>query len=133
LEVKKMRGHRDLAAWQQGMLLVKEIYWSTQDFPKHEIYGLANQLRRAAVSIPSNLAEGASRNSRKEFHHFIGNARGSLAEVETQVEIAKDLGYFSEAIASSLLKRIAQLGRLLTGLRNWSRSDIVVGGKRTEK
>jgi four helix bundle protein len=128
-----MRGHRDLAAWQQGMLLAKEIYRDTQDFPKHEIYGLANQLRRAAVSIPSNLAEGASRNSRKEFHHFIGNARGSLAEVETQVEIAKDLGYCSEEIASSLLKRIAQLGRLLTGLRNWPRSRIVVGGKSTEK
>jgi four helix bundle protein len=124
-----MRGHGDLAAWQHGMLLVKEIYRSTQGFPKHEMYGLTGQLRRAAVSIPSNLAEGASRNSPGEFHQFIGNARGSRAEVETQIEIARDLGYMNEEVASSLLKRIVQLGRLLTGLRNWSRLQIASRSK----
>jgi four helix bundle protein len=119
-----MPGHRDLIAWQKAMQLVKDTYRSTEQFPKHELYGLSGQLRRAAVSVPSNLAEGASRNSRKEFHHFIGTARGSLAEVETQIEIAKDLGYMREPSASNLLTRVAELGRMLTGLRSWSSSGL---------
>lgn len=119
-----MGGHRDLVAWQKAMQLVKDVYRFTEEFPKHELYGLASQLRRAAVSVPSNLAEGASRNSRKEFHHFIGTARGSLAEMETQIEIAKDLGYMKEPFASSLLTRVAELGRMLTGLRSWSLSGL---------
>lgn len=117
-----MGGHRDLVAWQKAMQLVKEIYRATESFPRHELYGLANQLRRAAVSIPSNLAEGAARNSRKEFHQFIGTARGSLAEVETQVEIARDLSYVQEPVASDLLVRVAEVGRMLSGLRTWSAS-----------
>mgnify|MGYP003949185719 CR=1 FL=1 len=119
-----MPGHRDLIAWQKAMHLVRDIYRSTEQFPTHELYGLSGQLRRAAVSVPSNLAEGASRNSRKEFHHFIGTARGSLAEVETQIEIAKDLGYMREPSASNLLTRVAELGRMLTGLRSWSSSGL---------
>ena len=115
-----MGGHRDLVAWQKAMQLVKEVYRATEGFPGHELYGLANQLRRAAVSIPSNLAEGAARNSRREFHQFIGTARGSLAEVETQVEIARDLGYIQEVAASDVLIRVAEVGRMLTGLRTWS-------------
>lgn len=115
-----MPGHRDLIAWQKAMALVKDIYRSTEEFPNHELYGLASQLRRAAVSIPSNLAEGAARNSRREFHQFIGTARGSLAEVETQVEIARDLGYMHQPLATDLLSRVSELGRMLTGLRTWS-------------
>ena len=112
-----MGGHRDLIAWQKSMRLVREVYTQTGYFPKHELYGLASQLRRAAVSIPSNLAEGANRNSRKEFHQFVGTARGSLAEVETQVEIARDLSYIAEPTANDLLMQIEELGRILTGLR----------------
>ena len=102
------------------MELVTEIYRVTRSFPKDELYGLVSQLRRAAVSVPSNLAEGHGRNSRKEFHHFIGQARGSLAEVETQVEIAKNLGFLRPDCTSELLMKIAEVGRMLTGLRAWS-------------
>jgi four helix bundle protein len=115
-----MRGHRDLIAWQKAMGLVTEIYTCTQRFPREELYGLSNQLRRAAVSVPSNLAEGYSRNSRNELHHFVGQARGSLAEVETQVEIARNLGYLSANACEELLSTVNEVGRLLTGLRAWS-------------
>ena len=104
-----MCGHRDLVAWQKAMSLVRDIYRHSENFPKHEVYGLASQLRRAAVSIPSNVAEGANRNSRREFHQFVGTARGSLAEVETQVEIARDLAYVPDQVAKDLLQRIAEL------------------------
>lgn len=117
--MKNVHGHRDLMAWQKAMALVTEIYRVTCEFPQCELYGLVSQLRRAAVSVPSNLAEGHGRNSRKEFHHFIGQARGSLAEVETQVEIARNLGYVTPGQASELLVRIAEVGRILTGLRTW--------------
>ena len=88
-----MEGYRDLVAWQKAMELVTDVYRVTQEFPKEEIYGLTSQLRRAAVSIPSNLAEGQGRNSRREMYHFAGNARGLLFEVETQIEIASRLGF----------------------------------------
>ncbi len=78
-----MKGHRDLLVWQKSMALVTDIYRVTQTFPQNELYGLTNQIRRAAVSVPSNLAEGHGRTSRKEFHRFVGQARGSLTEVET--------------------------------------------------
>jgi len=115
-----MRGHRDLIAWQKAMDLVTEICSCTQCFPREELYGLSNQLRRAAISVPSNLAEGYSRNSRNELHHFVGQARGSLAEVETQVEIAKNLGYVNANACEGLLSRVNEVGRLLTGLKAWS-------------
>lgn len=115
-----MRGHRDLVAWQKAMELVTGIYRATQGFPKDELYGLVSQLRRAAVSIPSNLAEGYGRNSRNEFHHFIGQARGSLLEVETQVEIARNLGYLDAETCLCLLSRTDEVGRIIAGLRAWS-------------
>jgi four helix bundle protein len=99
------------------MGLARDIYRHSGEFPKHEVYGLASQLRRAAVSVPGNLAEGANRNSRGEFHQFVGTARGSLADVETQVEIARDLDYIAPPVAEGLLQRIAELGRVPTGLR----------------
>jgi len=115
-----MKGYRDLIAWQKAMELVTEIYRISQRFPKEELYGLTNQLRRAAVSIPSNLAEGHGRNSPKEFHHFAGNARGSLLEVETQLEIALNLGYLSKEIANQLQLKTAELGKIINGLREWA-------------
>jgi four helix bundle protein len=87
------RSYRDLIAWQKAMKLVAEIYGATRRFPREECYGLTNQLRRAAVSVPSNIAEGQARFSQKEFHHFLSQARGSLVEIETQLLIAKDLEY----------------------------------------
>ena len=98
------------------MALVVNIYRCTQAFPKIETYGLTSQLRRAAVSIPSNIAEGQARLSTGEFKQFLGNARGSLMEVETQVFIARDLGYLELNQSESLLKDAAEVGRILNGL-----------------
>jgi len=119
-----MKGHRDLVVWQKAMDLVTEIYRVTRGFPKDELYGLTSQLRRAAISVPSNLAEGHGRNSRKEFHHFLGQARGSLTELETQLEIARNLGYLKEHEASVLLAQSAEIGRMLNGLRVWAQSSV---------
>ena len=87
--------YRDLIAWRKAMHFVRDIYDSTRAFPKEELYGLTNQLRRAAVSIPSNIAEGQARYSPKEFCHFLSHARGSLVEIETQILVSQDLGYLS--------------------------------------
>jgi four helix bundle protein len=87
------RSYKDLVAWQRAMELVTATYKSTAGFPKEEQFGLTSQLRRAAVSIPSNIAEGQGRLSEKEFRYFLGQARGSLMEVETQFQIAQNLGY----------------------------------------
>lgn len=119
-ELTNKKGHRDLVAWQKAMKLVSEIYRATRGFPKEEIYGLTVQLRRAAVSVPSNLAEGHGRTSRREFHQFVSQARGSLTEVETQLEIAQDLGYLDEAAAVDLLKKASEIARMLNGLLVWS-------------
>jgi len=89
------RSYRDLIAWQKAMKFVVEIYEVTQQFPKEERHRITNQLRRAAVSVPSNIAEGQARFSQKEFHHFLSQARGSLSEIETQFLIARDLRYIS--------------------------------------
>jgi four helix bundle protein len=114
-----MKGHRDLQVWQKSMHFVTDIYRETATFPRSEVYGLTNQVRRAAVSVPSNIAEGCGRSSKKEFAHFLCNARGSLLEVETQLEIAKNLGYLPEKNASELLSRTNEIGRMLNGLRSW--------------
>jgi four helix bundle protein len=100
------------------MALVLDIYRSTQTFPKTETYGLVSQLRRAAVSIPSNIAERQARLSTGEFWQFLGNARGSLVEVETQVLLARELGYLEREESESLLASAAEVGRLLNGLLN---------------
>jgi four helix bundle protein len=110
------QSYRDLIAWQKSIDLVTEIYRVTQRFPREELYGLSNQLRRAAVSIPSNIAEGQARFSSKEFHHFLATARGSLVEIETQVIIAEKLKYLEPAACQSILEQTAELGRILNGL-----------------
>jgi four helix bundle protein len=127
-----MRGHRDLVAWQRAMELAKQVYVLTNSFPKHEVYGLSSQLRRAAVSIPSNLAEGTARNSQREFGYFISTTRGSLAEVETQIELAVFLHYVPAEAVEGLLACISEVGRLLTGLRNWSSGPHIVPSKQPE-
>ncbi|MFN7085195.1 MAG: four helix bundle protein [Burkholderiales bacterium] len=108
------RPHYDLAAWQETMRLARATYEITRSFPKEEIYGLSAQMRRAAVSVPSNIAEGAARTGRKEFAQFLGIAKGSLSELETQLLLAADLGYVTrDNEAFGLAERVA---RLLTGL-----------------
>lgn len=106
--------HHKLDAWKEAMALVRTVYEATRDFPVEETYALTSQLRRAAVSIPSNVAEGAGRSGRKKFLRFLGIARGSLSELETQLLIAADLGYLArEHRAFVSLDRVS---RLLTGL-----------------
>jgi four helix bundle protein len=110
------QSYRQLVAWQKAMQFVKEIYRITRSFPNDEMYGLTSQLRRATVSVPSNIAEGQARYSRREFYHFLTLARGSLAEIETQIEIAASLEYLTSADARLLSARAAELGRILNGL-----------------
>ena len=110
------RSYRELIAWQKGMKLVTEIYSATQLFPSTELYGLTSQLRRAAVSVPSNIAEGQARFSQKEFHHFLSQARGSLVEIETQILIARELKYLTSGKTEGLLAKADELGRILNGL-----------------
>jgi four helix bundle protein len=100
------------------MRLVTDIYKTTKTFPKEKIYGLTSQLRRAAVSIPSNIAEGQGRRTASDFHNFLGHARGSLMEVETQILIAQSLDYCDEDAATRLLNQAADIGRALNGLMN---------------
>ena len=109
-----MKGHKELIVWQKAMAMVTEIYRLTRDFPKEERYGLVSQMRRAAVSIPSNIAEGQSRQSKGEFRQFLGIARGSYAELETQIEIAKNLGFVTTP--HLIDEQLAEVGRLLNGL-----------------
>lgn len=107
---------RDLRVWQEAMGLTVEIYKSTAAFPRHEIYGSAQQLRRAAVSVASNIAEGKGHRSTKEFLHFLFHARGSILEVQTQILIAATLSYLPEDYCSELLDRAEGIGRALSGL-----------------
>jgi four helix bundle protein len=113
--------HKDLEAWKESMLLVEEVYRVSSAFPKQEVYGLTSQVRRAAVSVPSNLSEGAARNGNKEYINFLGISLGSLAEVETQLIIASRLGY---ADISPLLPKIQKTRALLLALRGYLRKRL---------
>lgn len=113
-----IQSYRDLVVWKKAMGLVLDIYRSTQAFPRTETYGLVAQLRRAAISIPSNIAEGQARLSTGEVRHFLGNARGSLMEVETQILLARELGYFAHEESETLLRSSAEVGKILNGLLN---------------
>jgi len=108
--------YRDLVAWQRAMDFVTEIYSCTASFPHTEMYGLTNQVRRASVSVPSNIAEGKGRRSKREYVQFLCRARGSLFEAETQIEIARNLGYLSSGAFDTLYEKAASVGRVLNGL-----------------
>jgi len=110
--------YRDLEVWQLAVELVTLVYRSTASFPKEETYGLTNQIRRAAVSVPSNIAEGQGRRSTREFLHHLSIARGSLMEVQTQAEIAKRLLYLKQEPADQVSQLSASVARLLNGLIN---------------
>ena len=110
----KIRNHKDLEVWKQSIDLVDAVYRMTKTFPPEELYGLVNQMRRAAVSIPSNIAEGAARASKKEFTQFLYIALGSVSELETQTIISKRLGYIDQE--GELLHQTETARRLLLGL-----------------
>ncbi|HEX9544374.1 MAG TPA: four helix bundle protein [Pyrinomonadaceae bacterium] len=113
-----MKSFRELRVWQQAIDLVEKIYLLTQNFPKQETYGLVSQLRRAVISVPSNIAEGHTREHIKEYLHHLSMAQASLAEVETQLEIGVRLEYISRNQLSKVLEEISGLGKQLYALRN---------------
>lgn len=111
-----MKDHKDLIVWQKSMELTRIIYTLTKRFPQGEIFGLTNQIRRAVVSIPSNIAEGFGRNSDKQFIHFLKIAKGSAAELETQLLISRDLSYLTAKDAKSTLALYDEIARMLGAL-----------------
>ncbi|MEN6366053.1 MAG: four helix bundle protein [Thermoguttaceae bacterium] len=111
-----LQHYRELIVWQKAISFVESVYRATNDFPKTEIYCLTNQIRRAAVSIPSNIAEGQGRSTTRDFLHFLSMSQGSLMEIETQITIAERLGYLKKEQETTLLESAAEIGRLLNGL-----------------
>lgn len=111
-----MKSYRELGVWQKSVNLTKQIYLLTQKFPSQELYGLTSQIRRASVSIPSNIAEGQSRRHSKEFMQFLYIALGSLAEVDTQLVLSYELGFLSEGDFERTELNIQELRRMLYGL-----------------
>jgi four helix bundle protein len=124
-----IRSYRDLRVWQRGMELVEAIYVITQSFPKQEMYGLSSQVRRAAVSIPANIAEGHSREHTKEFRNFLSMAQGSISELETELEIATRLGYEPTQQFNGLMVQIAGLAKQVRALREVLAKRIAVQAK----
>jgi four helix bundle protein len=114
---------KDLLVWQQAMDLVEMIYLQTKTFPKEEIYGLTSQIRRAAVSIPANIAEGNGRQSRKEYQQFLSVANGSMTELETHILIAERLNFLTKEKSEELQKQLQSVSKLLTLLRRGLRGE----------
>jgi four helix bundle protein len=108
--------YKDLIAWQNAITMTTELYRATSSFPQQEVYGLTSQLRRAAVSVASNIAEGQGRNTPGEFKQFLGHARGSLLEIETQLLIARNLHYIEKVKADNLMACCGEVFRLVNGL-----------------
>ena len=112
----QVQSHEDLLAWQAAMRLAETVYHLTRAFPPDELYGMRSQMRRAAVSVASNIAEGHARLTTGEYKRFLGIARGSLAELNTQIKLSIRLGYLDHEAGETLLKQIAETGRLTNGL-----------------
>lgn len=110
--------YRDLRVWSEAIELVEHVYRVTQEFPKHETFGLTGQMQRAAISVPANIAEGNTREHRKEYLHHVSLAQASLAELETHLEIAARLGYGSSEQIKRLMDKAVSLGKQLYALRN---------------
>jgi four helix bundle protein len=122
--MNKIKTHKDLDVWKESMNLAEEVYKLTESFPKEEIFGLTSQMRRAATSIPSNIAEGAARNSDKEFIQFLHVSLGSLAELETQLLLSRKLGFLKN---EQLDGRVERIRKMLLGLVKYLKSKRVVG------
>jgi four helix bundle protein len=116
--------YEDLKVWRRAMDLVVQVYRYTASFPKHEIYGLTSQMRRSAVSVPSNIAEGKGRFYRKELLQFLFHARGSLLELRTQITIARELRFLGDVEGQALTDHACEVGRLLNGLINRFQSQL---------
>jgi len=112
----EIKSYKDLNVWKNSRRLVKDIYILSENFPKHEQFGLTSQMRRATISVPSNIAEGYARNTKKEYLQFLYIARGSLAELETQILLAIDLLYCNQNMAEEIIKDINSIQKMLTTL-----------------
>ena len=110
------RAHRNLDVWKKSMAFVKDIYQATELFPSSEIYGLTSQMRRAAVSIPSNLAEGAARKGKKEFNQYLNIAQGSISELDTQIELSLMLKHIDDNLYNNLMGGLNKISKMLFGL-----------------
>ena len=110
----RINSHKELVVWQKGMGLVEKVYRMTQDFPSHEQWGLTSQMRRAVVSVPSNIAEGFGRQATGDYRHHLAIARGSLLELETQVMLCQRLSYIGDKSSIDLLDDINQLSRMIS-------------------
>lgn len=113
-----IKSYKDLLAWQKAMDLVELVYSVTREFPREELFGLATSLRRAAVSIPSKIADGHERDNTREFIHYLSVARGALSEVETQMEVARRLGYINEEQHGIFASLASDTGKIVNGLMN---------------
>ena len=122
-----MKTHKDLDVWKKSVSLVTSIYDVTKSFPKDEIYGITNQIRGSAVSIPSNIAEGSARQGDKEFAHFLYISLGSLSELETQLIIANNLKYFTSNDYELTIDRLEEIRKMLLGLIKFVKNKVVKG------
>jgi four helix bundle protein len=113
-----MDSYRELKVWQKSMDIAERIFCLTQDFPKQQQYGLASQIQRAAVSIPANVAEGHGRSTTREYLRFLSIARGSLAELETELLLAKRIGFVDPLETAAVLEELDEISRMLRGLQN---------------
>src|SRR5262245_42206641 len=129
--MNSQKPHRNLIAWQKAMDFAVSVYELTREFPQEELYALTSQLRRAAVSAPSNIAEGAAGRSRQQFSNYLSNAIGSLNEIDTQLELAQSLGYLSNADYKRLYQALDECLALTYGLKKSDHSEhSAVNGKR---
>ena len=116
--------HHKLAVWKRSLVFVTQIYHMTAEFPPEERFGLVSQMRRAAVSIPSNIAEGATRNTHKEFTNFLYIAQGSASELETQILISRDLGFVDMTVSDDILRELDEISKMIIGLQKSLNSAI---------
>ncbi len=114
--MSRPKSYRDLIVWQKAMVLARQVYGLSEQLPSREAYGLIAQVRRAAVSVASNIAEGHGRLTDTQFRHFLGNARGSLNEMQTQLELATDLNYLKREAVHQIMDQCSEVARLLNGL-----------------
>jgi four helix bundle protein len=114
--MSRPKNFRELIVWQKGMTLAKAVYAACRQMPKAESFDLRSQLRRSAISVPSNIAEGHGRLTDAQFRHFLGNARGSLFEAQTQIELARDFGWLNDEHFFEIMELSGEVARLLNGL-----------------
>jgi four helix bundle protein len=112
-----MHNFKNIIAWQKAMSLVKDVYLLTEKFPKQEVYGLASQINRSAISIPSNIAEGSGRNSNKDFMRFLDISISSSFELETQILLAKELSFITDEKMTLILEKLAEVQKLIFGFQ----------------